>query len=121
MDPFSRLPQHRQHRIGLVQQHVVVECFADPGLNEIADVAEIANHALFIQLAGFEANDGGGVVSMQMPAFAPMVEQAVPVAEMDFFGDCIHGADRVVFGRGRVYGLCRAVASSGVGGIGRSG
>lgn len=56
----------------------------------LLDIVEVDDHAALIERLGAELNLHFRVVPMQEPALAVVIEQAMAVAEMDFFGDGVH-------------------------------
>lgn len=74
-----------------MHQHVVVEFGVYPGLRVVPDIAEITDHSQFIENHRLQPDYSGCIVAMQMTAFACVVEQAVAIAEVDLFGNGVHG------------------------------
>lgn len=72
----------------------MIELLVDPGLQASLDVAEVDHHAPFIERLRFERDQGPGIMAMQVPALAVIVEQPVPVAETDLLDDAEHGGKR---------------------------
>src|SRR5207245_4392101 len=62
----------------------------DPPFHDALDVAEIADHIASVELAGAHFDFRHGVVSVRVLANAVVIEQPVPVTEVDPFGDRIH-------------------------------
>jgi hypothetical protein len=68
----------------------VIEFAIDPTFHDTLDVAEIGDHIPAIQpiCSDFHFNDS--VVTMRMFTDAVVIEQPMPVAELDALGDEIH-------------------------------
>lgn len=74
-----------------MHQHVVVEFGVYPGFCVVPDIAEITDHSQFIENHRLQPDYSGCIVAMQMTALACVVEQAVAIAEVDLFGNGVHG------------------------------
>ena len=82
--------QRLDERIVVAQQHLVVERRIDPAFHDALDVAEIADHIAVVELAGAHFDFRHGVVSVRVLANAIVIEQPVPVTEVDALGHGIH-------------------------------
>jgi hypothetical protein len=71
----------------VAKDHLVIQFAIDPPFDDSLDVAEIAHHVAIVERAGTHLNFRGGVVSVRVLADAVVVEQPVPVAELDLLGD----------------------------------
>jgi hypothetical protein len=72
------------------QDHLVIELSIDPALHDPLDVAEVDHHVARIERIGANLDLGNGVVPVRMLADAVVVEQSMPVAEVDALGDGVH-------------------------------
>ena len=77
-------------RVVLPQNHLVVELPIDPAFDDALDVAEVGDHVALVETVGPHFDFDDRVVSVRMLADAVVVEQPVPVTEVDAFGDEIH-------------------------------
>ena len=90
VDGLTELLQRLYQRVVVTQHHLVIELLVDPLLDDPLDVAEVAHHVAVVQLVGADLDLGDRVVAVQMLADAVVIEQPVPVAELDTFGDGVH-------------------------------
>ena len=74
----------------MAQDHLVIELAIDPALHDALDVAEVDDHVARVELLGADLDLGHRVVPVRMLADAVVVEQPVPVAEVDALGDRVH-------------------------------
>lgn len=70
----------------------MVELSVYPFLDDLLHVPEIKDHSAFVEAVGFELDLDLPVMPVGMGAFAIIVEQAMAVAEMDFFQDFIQSS-----------------------------
>jgi len=68
----------------------VIELPIDPSLHDALDFAEIADHVAVVELVGAHLDLRDRVVAVRMLADTVVIEQTVPVAEVDALGDRIH-------------------------------
>src|SRR5262249_42412747 len=89
----DRLPQFLQRgdeRIVVPQQHLVIQLVIDPAFHEPLDVAEIAHHVAAVERPRAHFDLGDRVVAVRMLADAVVIEEPVPVAEVDALRNGIH-------------------------------
>src|SRR5262245_13128426 len=89
-DGLAELPERRDERVVVPQDHLVIELPVDPPLDHPLDVAEIADHIPVVERAGADLDLGDGVVAVGMLTDAVVVEQTMAVAEVDALGNAIH-------------------------------
>src|SRR5438093_8946136 len=87
---LTELLQRLDERIVVAQQHLVVERRIDPAFHDTLDVAEIADHIAVVELAGAHFDFRHGVVSVRVLANTVVIEQPVPVTEVDALGHGVH-------------------------------
>lgn len=87
---LKMLAEDRHHRIGLIQNHAVIEFIVDPGSNGLFNVREVDEHPSGIEFGGLQRDQDAAIVPVQMTAFAGIVQQPVPVTEIDFLRDAKH-------------------------------
>lgn len=64
----------------------MVEIVVDPSFNDVFNVREVDHHAAMVGIVGFDVYFDATVVAVQMPTFAFVVQEAMPVAEIDDSG-----------------------------------
>lgn len=89
-------------RVVLVEGHPVVEILVDPSAQGSLDVAEIGEHTAIVEMFSFDGDDSSAVVAVKKSAFAVVIDEAVPVAESEFFGDAKHRLPPFVSGVFRI-------------------
>jgi hypothetical protein len=72
------------------EDHLVIEVPVDPPLDHALDVAEVDDHVAVVERIGADLDLRDRVVAVRMLADAVVVEQAVPVAEVDPLRDRVH-------------------------------
>ena len=90
IDRLAERLQRRDERIVVPQHHLVIELAIDPALDDALDVAEIADHVAVVERVGAHLDLRDRVVAVRMLADAVVVEQAMPVTEVDALGDRVH-------------------------------
>ncbi len=91
VDRLAELPKRGDERIVVTEQHPVIELRVDPPLDDALDVAEVAHHVAGIQRVAPDFDLDHGIVPVRVPALAVVVQEPVPVAEIDPFRHRIHG------------------------------
>ena len=84
IDRFAQFFEHFHGGVGAIEDHAMVEILVDPTADDLLDLREVQHHAVRVEPRGVEGDDRAAVVSMQMAALARVVQQAVPVTEIDF-------------------------------------
>ena len=82
--------QRSYERVVLAQNHLVIELAIDPSLHDALDVAEINDHVARVERIGPHFDLGDRIVSVGVLADAVVIEQAMPVAEVDALGHRVH-------------------------------
>jgi len=70
-------------RIRLIQQHLVIQLVIYPSLDHRIDVPKIHDHPTMVQFTGLNRDLGHGVVPVQVRALALVIDQSMPVTELD--------------------------------------
>ena len=94
LEQVHRLTQflERLHeRIVAAKNHLVIEFAIDPAFDEQLDLREVDDHVAAVERVSTHIHLDDRVVAVWMLAHAVVVEEAVPVAEVDALGDEIHG------------------------------
>ena len=65
----------------------MIELAIHPALDDALDVGEIADHVPVVERAAAHFDLGDGIVAVGMLADAVVVEQPMPVAELDLLGN----------------------------------
>jgi hypothetical protein len=69
----------------------MIEIVIDPTADDLFDLRKIEDHAAAVEGGGFQHNHRPPVVPVQVPAFALVIEQPMPVTEIDFTSNAKHG------------------------------
>src|SRR5437763_4539817 len=77
-----------------MEEHLVVERIVDPTTHDLLKAGKIQDHPQPVQLRGRQRDHGPAVVAVQMPAFAIVIQQTMPIAERKLTCYAVHGASR---------------------------
>src|SRR6185436_1721432 len=80
----------REDRIIAVKNHLVIELLINPDLHGSFDVAEVDNHAAFVEMVTFHRNQGPAIVAVEEATLAVVIKQPVAVAEINFASNAVH-------------------------------
>ena len=89
------LGERRHGRVVAMQDHAVIERLVNPAAYDALNLREIEHHAHLVEFLCFQGDDRPTVVPVQVFALAFVIEQAMPIAEIDFASDSIHGGPRL--------------------------
>lgn len=93
------LPKDFDHGVFTVQNHVMVEILIDPMPDGLFDVTKIGEHSSMVEIRALNGDDSPPVMAVQEAALPIVVDEAMAVAERDFFGDSEHRPAVSVFRR----------------------
>jgi hypothetical protein len=80
---LTAFAQQGQEWIVATQEHVVVKVFVDPKLNLPPDLGEIDQHPACIELRTLQGDHRTAGVTVQMTAFALVIQQAMTITKLD--------------------------------------
>ncbi len=88
--PLTALDERRQQGIVATEQHVMIEILVDPGVDYPLDLSEIDQHAATVECLTLERDHCPAVVAVKVAALAIVVQEPMPVTELDFTCDPEH-------------------------------
>src|SRR3954452_1665634 len=86
-DRLSERLEGGDERVVAPEHHLVIDRLIDPALDDALDVAEVADHVAIVECPGAHFDFRDRVVAVRVFADTVVVEQAMPVAELDLLGD----------------------------------
>ncbi len=81
---LAGFPQQIDKRIVFPQQHSMVQFLIDPSIDDPLDVPKVENHSPLVEILRLDGNNRPAIMSVEVPALAGVIHQAVAVAEVDF-------------------------------------
>src|SRR6266478_4926861 len=74
-----------------MEEHFVIERFVDPSAHHVLETGKIQDHPKAIELGSRERDHRPTVVAVQVPTFAFVFQQTMPITELDFARYAVHG------------------------------
>src|SRR5687768_16667370 len=69
----------------------MVKILVDPGRHAVLNVREVEHHSAVVQVLCFDRNHRAAIMTVQIAAFAIVIEQPMPVTKIDFTRYGKHG------------------------------